>query len=163
MLAVKDQYQVGYYLKTLRGFIEFVVGPRIAKKMSAEMGAIKFDLVPKNYGAGLDILTQRYTAEFLFEGFPFKQFNPAALFANVGAWLMDNDNTRKKYVLDDPITEIIVESENTAEIGIEIDFIEPIMVVPNDAGNVLWRGQRYEIASYEVWVAKNISVDVVVK
>lgn len=153
----EPQYQAGYKLRDLKAFITTCVGDKIAKRMTAEMQEVQLILAPKNMGHGLDLMTQRYKAEFYFDRFPFKEYDPAVLFANVAAWLMDNDDEREyQPELGDPEVDVVLEDQNAAEIIIEVMFEEPVKVIEDENGPIYWSDKRYRIEEYEVWVANKL-------
>lgn len=156
-------YRVGYKMYDLRAFIEARLGEQIAKKLDAEMSDIELILSPRNMGMGMDIAYQRYTAEFLIDRLPFKKYNPAVLFANVAAWLMDKDKEREEQLGErkDPVIEVVIEDEQNAEVLIQIVFEEPIKVVEDENGDIYWRGKQWKLEEYEIWVAENLR-DVVI-
>ncbi|MBY8116876.1 phage tail protein [Vibrio fluvialis] len=156
-------YRVGYKMHKLRAFIEARLGKQIAQKLDAEMSDIELILSPRNMGMGMDIAYQRYTAEFLIDRLPFKKYNPAVLFANVAAWLMDNDEEREEQLgeLKDPVIEVVIEDEQNAEVLIQIVFEEPIKIVEDESGDIYWRNKRWKIQEYEIWVAESLR-DVVI-
>ncbi len=151
-------YRVGYKMQALRSHIQNCLGKQIAQQLDAEMSNIELILSPRNMGKGVDIAYQRYTAEFLIDRLPFKKYDPAVLFANVAAWLMDNDDEREEQLgeLKDPDVEVVVEDEHNAEVLIQVVFEEPIKVVEDENGDIYWRGKRWSIQEYEIWVAENL-------
>ncbi|WP_342609226.1 phage tail protein [Vibrio tritonius] len=151
-------YHAGYKMKALRAHVERCLGRRIAQSMSVEMSNIELMLNPRNMGLGVDIAQQRYVAEFLIERLPFQKYDPAILFANVAAWLMDNDEDREEQLgeLKDPEIEVVLEDEQTAEVLIQISFEEPIKLVKDAQGPIVWQGQCWSIMQYDVWVAENL-------
>ncbi|SHO57886.1 phage tail protein [Vibrio quintilis] len=157
------QYQSGYKLRALKTFIDETVGHHIAKHITAEMSDITLRLNSKNMGRGMDLLIMRYTAEFYCDRYPYQKHDPAVLFANVGAWLMDNDRERDDHEpLADPDVDVVIEDEQSAEIILTVEFEEPIRVVEAADGPIYWRGKRWRIEAYEIWVAENIR-DVVIR
>lgn len=155
------QYQSGYKLRDLKAFLTSVVGDKIAKRMDCEMGTVELNLSPKNMGHGFDLMYQRYSAEFLFDKFPFKEYDPAVLFANIGGWLMDNDSEREDVeALGDPEIDVVIEDENNAEILITVEFEEPVKVIEDLDGSVYWRGKRWRIEEYEIHVATKFQLEV---
>ncbi|KKD01390.1 phage tail protein [Photobacterium halotolerans] len=158
------QYQAGYKLRDLKAHISQCVGEPIAKHLSAEMSNIELELSPRHMGHGVVLAYQRYTAEFYFDRFPFRKYDPAVLFANVAAWLMDNDSERDQHrqELGDPSIDVVMEDEHSAEVIIEVTFEEPINLIEDDTGGVFWQGKRWRIAEYEVWVAERLR-DVVIR
>ncbi|APF80478.1 TPA: hypothetical protein I7D81_001241 [Vibrio cholerae] len=154
-------YRVGYKMQALKAHIEMCVGKHIAQRLDAEMGDIELILSPKHQGNGMDIANQRYSAEFLIERLPFQKYDPAVLFANVAAWLMDNDPDREDLrELKDPEIGVVIDDENSADVLIQVTFEEPIKLIEDENGNVFWQKKRWKIEEYPVWVAENL-LDVV--
>jgi len=151
------EYQAGYKLRDLKQFIEETVGPRIAQRLECEMSKVSLELTTKSTGHGFDMLVQHYEAEFYFDKFPFTKYDPAVLFSNVAAWLMDNDGERE-YDDDllDPEVEVTTEDETNAEILINVAFKEPIKVIEDPEGLIHWRGKRWSVQQYDVHVATNL-------
>ncbi|NVJ61823.1 MAG: phage tail protein [Gammaproteobacteria bacterium] len=163
-MSEQPQYQAGYKLRDLKAFIEERVGDKVAKRMSAEMGEIELVLSPKFMGNGsFQLMIQRYKAEFYFDRFPYKEQSPAVLFANVGGWLMDNDEDREQQLseLRDPEIEVVLEDDNSAEIIIEVMFEEPVKVIEDPNGPIYWSGKQYRIEEYDIWTATKLK-DVVI-
>ncbi|MFT6986893.1 MAG: hypothetical protein ACJAT7_002743 [Psychromonas sp.] len=151
---MSTQYQSGYKLRNLKAFVKAVVGGKIAGRMDCEMSNISLSLTPKNMGNGFDLMNQRYIAEFLFDKFPHREYDPAVLFANVGAWLLDNDIDRDDFnELGDPEIEVVIEDEVNAEVLITIEFEEPVKIVELVDGPIFWKNKRWTIAEYDIDVA----------
>ncbi|MGY5721257.1 phage tail protein [bacterium 19MO03SA05] len=154
---MSTQYQAGYKMKALRYHMEKCVGKQIAQRLDAEMTDISLRLNPKNMGHGMDLMYQKYKAEFYLDRFPFKKYDPAVLFANVGAWLLDNDDERNySNELSDPDIDVVIEDENSAEVLIIIEFEEAVKVIEDENGPIYWRGKNWRIAEYEIWVAETL-------
>lgn len=151
-------YRVGYKMQALRAHIEMCLGKQIAQRLDAEMSNIELTLTPRNMGNGIDIAQQRYLAEFQIDRLPFKKYDPAVLFANVAAWLMDYDEERDNQLgeLKDPEIEVVIEDENSAEVLIQVMFEEPIKIEEAAEGDIYWMGKRWEIADYQIWVAEKL-------
>lgn len=160
---MSTQYQAGYKMKALRAHMEMCVGKQIAQRLDAEMTDISLKLNPKNMGHGMDLMYMKYKAEFYVDKFPFKKYDPAVLFANVGAWLLDNDDERQdSNELSDPDIDVVIEDESSAEVLIIIEFEESVKVVEDELGPIYWRGKRWRIAEYEIWIAERL-LDVVMQ
>jgi len=116
-------------------------------------------LTTKHMGNGFDLMHQQYVAEFLFDKFPHTEYDPAVLFANVGAWLMDNDSERQDYPeLGDPEVDVVIEDEKSAEILITIEFDEPVKIVEDVEGPIYWSNKRWRIQEYEVHIAEKFQL-----
>ncbi|ACP11059.1 phage tail protein [Vibrio cholerae] len=158
---MSTQYQAGYKMRALRKHIEECVGDQIAQRLEAEMTDISLKLLPKHMGNGFNLMQQKYRAEFYFDRFPFKKYDPAVLFANVGAWILDHDLDRaESNGLRDPDIDVVLEDENSAEVLVIIEFEEDIKIIECENGGIKWRGKKWKIAEYEIWVAENL-IDVV--
>ncbi|MEZ9233251.1 phage tail protein [Vibrio amylolyticus] len=155
------QYQAGYKLRDLKAFISTTLGEKVAKLMTTEMHEIELVLSPNFMGNGsFEIMTQRYKAELYFDRFPYQDYSPAVLFANVAAWLMDNDTSREENLseLPDPEIEIVLEDNNkSAEVIIEVMLEEPVKVIEDPQGPIYWRGKQYRIEEHDIWTATKLT------
>ena len=158
MSEVMDQTQAGYLLQGLNARISEVVPEKLHHNVECWMEDVELVLSPKNQGQGRDIGKLFYTAVFSFERFPFKKFQPAVVMASVMGWLMDFDDFREKHELKDPVCDVEKESDDTAIMTIEIEFVEPLMVVKDPNGLIQWDGLTWSLAPYEIWVAENIDI-----
>lgn len=161
MSEVDSQTQAGYYLQGLVSHLNSVIPKRQHKLIECWMEDIEIMIGSKNQGQGSDIGFISYSAQFTFERFPFKDIDPAMIIANVIAWLEDNDQHRERFELNDPSFDIDAESDKTVSLALDIEFIEPLMVVPDENGNILWHGQKWSLAPYEIWTATH--GDVIIK
>lgn len=150
-----SQTSAGYYLQGLLQHLKSVLPTRQHKHIECWMEDLELITGAKNQGLGADIGQISYTASFSFERFPFKEIDPAVIMANVIAWLEDNDTQRETYELNDPSFDVTPTSDTTVEMTLDIEFIEPLMVVQDDAGQITWRGQQWALAPYEIWVAEH--------
>ncbi|PMJ92854.1 phage tail protein [Vibrio sp. 10N.261.55.A7] len=161
------QYQAGYKLRDLKAFLSQILGEKIAKLMTTEMHEIELVLSTNFMGNGsFEIMTQRYKAELYFDRFPYQDYDPAVLFANVAAWLMDNDSSREENLseLPDPEIEIVLEDNNkSAEVIIEVMLEEPVKVIEDPQGPIYWRGKQYRIEEHEIWIAEKLKDVVLIK
>lgn len=153
-------YQAGYKFFKLKTFLKETLGKKLGKNLEAEMNKIQLILSPKNRGQGYDLCYQRYAVELYIERLPFKTYSPATLLANVSAWLIEHDSERfNRDDMEDPIIEVVIGDDDSAEVLIELELEEPIKIKPDENGNVYWNNQRWSVEQYEVWQAENL-VDV---
>lgn len=150
-----SQTTAGYYLQGLLNHLKSVIPQRQHKHIECWMEGIELMQGAKNQGKGADIGYISYSAQFTFEKFPFQKIDPAVVIANVMAWLMDNDQHREDFGLNDPSFDIEDESETTVLMSLEIEFIEPLMVVEDAVGLICWQGKRWTLAPYEIWTAEH--------
>ena len=150
-----SQTSAGYYLQGLVQHLNNVLPERQHKHIECWMEDLELMLGSKNQGHGADIGYISYNASFSFERFPFKEIDPAIVMANVIAWIEDNDQHREVYELNDPRFDVEPSSDSTVEMTLEIEFIEPLMVVPDERGQIIWQGKQWALAPYEIWTAKH--------
>ncbi|MDW6005496.1 phage tail protein [Vibrio mangrovi] len=151
------QYEAGDKLRKLKAFIENCVGDEIAQTLTAQMQNISLGLDSKFLGNGCELMRMRYHARLTFNNFPHLAYSPAVLFANVGAWLMDQDPDREAAeVLENPVIEMTTVDDSYSTIAIDIEFEEPVSVTEDAAGPVYWRGKQWRIDAYEIWVAETL-------
>lgn len=149
-----NQTTAGYYLQGLAQRLNQIIPERQHKHIECWMENVELMLCPKNQGLGRDIGLISYSAVFSFERFPFKKIDPAMVIANVMAWLMDNDVHRDKFNLNDPSFDVESESDDTVVMSLELEFVEPLMVVEDADGLIYWDEKQWSLAPYEVWVAE---------
>jgi len=153
--------EVGYKMRDLEAFLKPKVSQEMSQHMESYMDSVQLNFVSRDMGQGMEILTQRYVAKLYFGKLLFKDFDPAVLYCNVAAWLMDNDQMRNEVAgLNDPIVELHRYNEHEAEITLNIEFEEPIKVTEDSNGEVYWKNKRWAITPYDVYVAKQFSAEI---
>ncbi|WP_318515011.1 phage tail protein [Photobacterium leiognathi] len=108
---------------------------------------------------GLVVAQWRYHGVISIEEFPHRKLDPKVLFALVMCWLTEHDANRDIYELGDPEVEVEVLDHEKADVLIELDFMEPIEMLPDPEGLVLYYGERYTVATVPVDVAEEFEVD----
>ncbi|KDM89704.1 phage tail protein [Photobacterium galatheae] len=104
---------------------------------------------------GFRVAYWQYDAGLLIEGFPHLKLDPKNLFALLACWLDEYDSDRD--VLDDlrdPEIEVEENNEATADVLIRIAFAEPIEIVPDENGLIVWNQNRYKVNPVDIWVAE---------
>ena len=75
--------------------------------------------------------------------------NGDTLRAQISAWLQDNDDTniRERYGLPDPEIDItpMDKSGKKWDVDIAVEFLDPVLVKPDENGDVIWDGLRWSI------------------
>jgi len=97
-------------------------------------------------GAGSVLLfRQTYDAVISIERFPHENHPVELLFAQVCAWLINNDSERDEIAA--PQTDVDVLDDSTADIEITISFEEDVFGVEDPAGPIDVLGTRYRLDS----------------
>lgn len=92
------------------------------------------------------ICRQEYTAIIDIEHYPHATYSPALLFAHISAWLIDNDTDR--YDLENAKPDIIVDvlDDYTADVAININFVEDVLIEESPLGEILLAGKKWSLA-----------------
>lgn len=97
----------------------------------------------------------KYNAVIHIEDFPHQLLDPRCLLALVACWLSDHEENRSEDELDDPTLSVDVTSHESADVGIELELMEPIELIPDpEYGIITWRGIKYRVQAAEVYIAE---------
>jgi len=145
----------GYYLHALTEAVSAALPQKCRADLESWMENGSLQICPIDMGLGVNVARLQYDALFLIERLPFRVVDPAIILAVVAAWLQDYDTDREMMNLPDPSYAVVQNDDNTADLEISIQFSEPLRLVPDEAGPVPYQGQRYRVASYEIWIAEH--------
>ena len=150
------------YLQAISGHIKkkLVTGKTLtlADNFDSWMENAELVMAPKDMGLGYVICHMQYTAVIYIERLTFKTLDPAIIFANVVGWLDDHDNNRAQFELADPQIAIDDVESQTADITIDIQFIEEISLVEDKDGPVDWQGKTWKVLPYVINTAQKTEV-----
>ena len=96
----------------------------------------------------------KYNAVISVEEFPHQLLDPRCLLALIACWLSDHEEERNEQELEDPTLSVDVISSEAADVSIELELMEPIELVPDEAGMITWRGMRYRVQAVEIYTAE---------
>ncbi len=96
----------------------------------------------------------KYNAVIHVEDFPHQLLDPRCLLALVACWLSDHEEDRNEDELDDPTLSVDVISNESADVGIELELMEPIELIPDPDGMITWRGTKYRVQAVEIYTAE---------
>jgi len=96
----------------------------------------------------------KYNAVISVEEFPHQLLDPRCLLALIACWLSDHEEERNEQELEDPTLSVDVISSDAADVSIELELMEPIELVPDEAGMITWRGMRYRVQAVEIYTAE---------
>lgn len=103
------------------------------------------------------LFKHEYDAVISIERFPHERHDINLLFGHVCAWLMTNDCDRDE--ISEPITDVDILDNDTADVEIKISFIEDIEAVEDIAGPIVLDGVAYNLAPAVIDVAEVGEVD----
>lgn len=156
-----EQQAQGYFLQALHAELLRILPAKCHKRLDSwmENGTIKLE--PKNMGpTGMDVARLSYLAVFTIEQLPFRELDPAIVLAAVAAWVQEHDAYREQSELPDPIYAVTPNDEKTADLELQIEFIEPLRLIEHPRGPINWEGKRWQVAPYDIWVAEQIDLNV---
>ncbi|WP_434357399.1 phage tail protein [Parasalinivibrio latis] len=107
---------------------------------------------------GCIICNWRYRAVISIEEFPHHQLDPRNLLALVSCWLTDYDGERNELDLEDPELSVDVLDHQTADVSIELDMVEPVEMIPDPAGMITWRGEKYRVQAVPIYTAEEAEI-----
>ncbi|MDW3165418.1 phage tail protein [Vibrio sp. Y184] len=96
----------------------------------------------------------RYEAIISIEEFPHRLLDPRNVLALLACWLADYDRERDIHELDDPEITVDVINEESADVLIEIEMMEPIEMIPDEQGLITWRNKKYRVQAVPIDVAE---------
>ncbi|WP_429134264.1 phage tail protein [Aeromonas hydrophila] len=158
---MSEQRIQGAFLQGLHTELLRVLPAKCHKCLDSWMESGTVRLEPKDQGvSGVDVAWLTYHAVFSLEALPFRDFDPAILLAVVAAWVQEHDDYRERFDLPDPTYAVVPADEHTADVEIELQFIEPLSLVADPAGPVRYAGKTWTVAQSEVWFAEHITLHV---
>lgn len=138
-----------YLIERLNGYVH-------AKKINATQAGGELILNADDRGnEGYLIANWRYDAGILVEQFPHHKISPATLFALIACWLTEFDPSRTdNEELAHPELDIEVNNEESADVLVKLIFEEPVTLVQDESGLVVWQGEHYRVKPIEIWIAE---------
>lgn len=122
-----------------------------AENMDSWVENARFEGVAKDMGNDSMVLFRsHYTAVISIERFNHKTHPAELLFGHIVAWLIDHDDNREELELDQPTTDIDILDNETADVEINIDFVEDIEAIQDPAGPIYLNGVRYRLAPVRI-------------
>ncbi|HIF9333356.1 TPA: phage tail protein [Photobacterium damselae] len=108
---------------------------------------------------GFIVAQWRYNASIIIEEYPHNIIDPKVLLALVACWLTEFDSARNYDELGDPEVDVEVLDHEKADVVIEIELIEPIEMIPDEDGDIVYRGINYRVQTVPVYVADEMEVN----
>jgi len=124
---------------------------REAMDASAEEG--RLIVATRHTEEGLQLGFWKYQGWLSFERY---RQSPTLLMAHVMAWLAENDGDRDG--LEPPHLDADDNAQGAADVDLMIEFMEPILVVPDPDGPFQLLGQRWGLGEFDLWVAESVEV-----
>ncbi|MEX3171577.1 phage tail protein [Serratia quinivorans] len=133
-------------LSELTAFMTERLPPRV-RGFDSWMDNQKLTPALKNLGKGqrrIGITT--YDGVLEWDKFPYRELDPAVLFALVLSWLMEGANdARSDLNLDNPDVEVELYDEESALVTITVPLVDEIVLLPNSNGEIPLDGESWGV------------------
>lgn len=150
----------GYLHKALTEVVLNALPQTLHHKLDSWMEVAGMTLSVKTEGEGLRLAELKYTSALHLEDIPFAQVDTASLFAQIAAWLADNDEARDGLSPDEQQVLIDTHKVDDSKIDIDIDvmFIETLTLVPDVQGAIVLDNRRWRLDTPVLNVAEHLDV-----
>lgn len=138
----------------LRALTTFLLESRLVLPEQLDSWAEKVNLalIWKHTEHGLHMGDMRYQAVIVLERFAD---HPGRLMALLGSWLETHDADRSRLELADPNFEIEQLDDDTADVEIGVEFVEPQYLAEEEGGEIEAFGKRWAFVPFDLWVAED--------
>lgn len=117
---------------------------------------VNLSLIWKHTEHGLRMGDMRYEAVIVIERFAD---HPGRLMALLGSWLENYDTDRADFELADPNFDIEQLDDDTADVEISLEFIEPQYLAEAENGEIEAFGKHWEFVPFDLWIAEDGEVN----
>ncbi|AVK08539.1 phage tail protein [Pseudomonas aeruginosa] len=139
-------------MNKLRALTAYLIERRLvpAEQLDSFAEQVSLALVWKPEERGLRLGDMRYRAVVILERLAD---HPARLMALVGSWLENNDQDRDG--LPDPVFDVEQMDRDLADVELAVEFIEPVHLAEDPAGEIEAFGQRWAFVPFDLWIAEH--------
>ncbi|HBO3372932.1 TPA: phage tail protein [Pseudomonas aeruginosa] len=136
----------------LRALTAYLIDRQLvpAEQLDSFAEQVSLTLVWKPEREGLRLGDMRYRAVIILERLAD---HPGRLMALVGSWLENNDQDRDG--LPDPVFDVEQMDPDLADVELAVEFVEPVHLAEDPAGEVEAFGQRWAFVPFDLWVAEH--------
>ncbi|HBO4455660.1 phage tail protein [Pseudomonas aeruginosa] len=136
----------------LRALTAYLIDRQLvpAEQLDSFAEQVSLTLVWKPEREGLRLGAMRYRAVIILERLAD---HPGRLMALVGSWLENNDQDRDG--LPDPVFDVEQMDPDLADVELSVEFIEPLHLAEDPAGEIEAFGQRWAFVPFDLWVAEH--------
>ncbi|EIU6915718.1 phage tail protein [Pseudomonas aeruginosa] len=136
----------------LRALTAYLIDRQLvpAEQLDSFAEQVSLTLVWKPEREGLRLGAMRYRAVIILERLAD---HPGRLMALVGSWLESNDPDRDG--LPDPVFDVEQMDPDLADVELSVEFVEPLHLAEDPAGEIEAFGQRWAFVPFDLWVAEH--------
>lgn len=149
-------------LESLTEHLRKTIPPRIFQFFDAQIDSGQLIRTTKSLGAGryrMGVL--RYEALLSWVNFPFREYPPALIYAQVMAWTDEFQNDLAEELnLGSPGVDMAFNHERVGDLIITVNMVDEITMKEAGDGPVFFRGKRWALELPEVYYATDLALDV---
>lgn len=136
----------------LRALTAYLIDRQLvpAEQLDSFAEQVSLTLIWKPEREGLRLGAMRYRAVIILERLAD---HPGRLMALVGSWLENNDQDRDG--LPDPVFDVEQMDPDLADVELSVEFVEPLHLAEDPAGEIEAFGQRWAFVPFDLWVAEH--------
>ncbi|HCF3382817.1 TPA: phage tail protein [Pseudomonas aeruginosa] len=136
----------------LRALTAYLIDRQLvpAEQLDSFAEQVSLTLVWKPEREGLRLGAMRYRAVIILERLAD---HPGRLMALIGSWLENNDQDRDG--LPDPVFDVEQIDPDLADVELSVEFVEPLHLAEDPAGEIEAFGQRWAFVPFDLWVAEH--------
>lgn len=136
----------------LRALTAYLIDRQLvpAEQLDSFAEQVSLTLVWKPEREGLRLGVMRYRAVIILERLAD---HPGRLMALVGSWLENNDQDCDG--LPDPVFDVEQMDPDLADVELSVEFVEPLHLAEDPAGEIEAFGQRWAFVPFDLWVAEH--------
>ncbi|KAF1074521.1 phage tail protein [Halodesulfovibrio sp. MK-HDV] len=143
-------------MKKLTALTSFLLQAANLTKEQVLSVADRGETIPtgRDLGHGVELGVFKYDALIQVEAF---NGSSSELLLLVMSWLHDHDKDRDHVGLADPEVDASLNDDFTADVDLAIEFEEPLQMVPDEQGPILFNGRKWRVADVPVDVAEELA------
>ncbi|WP_279050094.1 phage tail protein [Cedecea davisae] len=144
-------------LESLTAFITANLPAEAMQMFESAMDDCEITRSAKGLGLGQRrIGVFRYNGRLSWGNFPYRICSPGVVYALVLAWIEEHANELHSDLnLPDPTVDPEFVDENSCILEIVVALADPIILRPEDAGDIPMKGRRWAIVDPEIWTAED--------
>ena len=150
-------------LESLTSYLLARTPARIHGFFAAEIADVQLIRSTKNLGMGqLRIGLARHTIELSWYAYPYREYQPALIYALVLAWIEGHANKLfDELQLPAPSADVSLDTEQQGrgDLTITLELIEELTAQEHEQGEIELYGKRWTLAGAEVSTAKSFNVE----
>lgn len=143
-------------MKKLTALTSFLLQAANLTKEQVLSVADRGETIPtgRDLGHGVELGVFKYDALIQVEAF---NGSSSELLLLVMGWLHDHDKDRDHAGLADPEVDASLNDDFTADVDLAIEFEEPLQMVPDEQGAILFNGRKWRVADVPIDVAEELA------